>query len=180
MERTLLTLAVVATIALSFLGMWIGWRRKQNREVAPIQTALPTGSKELTEPVLARFAGSTTSGNWLDRVTNYGLGTPRGITFQIFETGIFIQDEHQPETFKLWIPKSDIQSSITKRGIAGDVVEKNGMIIVTWKLGDLLLDTGVRVSRHADHELIVNELRNFPVSTDSNGFTGVVAGGVNE
>lgn len=158
-ERTLLTLAMLAIIALSFLGMRRGWRNKSKREVAPIKTQIPAGATKVTEKVQARFAGTTTTGNWLDRITNYELGTPRGIQLQIFDQGIYLSDELN---FNLWIPKSDIQSVGTKRGIAGDVVDKAGMIIFNWLLGDLSVDTGVRVARHADHELIVKALQSFP------------------
>jgi hypothetical protein len=58
----------------------------------------------------------------------------------------------------LWLPKQDIVAVRTGRGIAGDVVEPDGMIIVSWTLGDTTLDSGIRVSRNADHEQVLGEL----------------------
>ena len=138
-----------------------GWRKKFRADLAPIQTQVPIGANVISPKVAARFAGTTTSGNWLDRVTNQELGTPRGIDFQVFDQGVFFTDG---QDFNLWLSKDQISQVRTGRGIAGDVVEKEGMLIFTWQLGDSLLDTGVRVSRHADHELIVMALNSFPNS----------------
>ena len=158
-ERTWLTLLMIAIIGLSFLGMRKGWQNRGKRELPPIETSAPSQLTELSPNVEARFAGTTISGKWLDRVTNYGLGTPRGVKLQIFTEGIYISDLDQ---FNFWICADRILKIATKRGIAGDVVEKDGMLIITWNHGDLTLDTGVRVSRHSDHELIVNAVKNFP------------------
>ncbi len=163
-QRTLLTLLVVAVILLSVFGMARGWRRKTRSDLSPINTQVPTEALAISTKVSARFAGTTTAGNWLDRVTNYELGTPRGIDIQVFNLGVFMTDD---SGFNLWIPKSQILNVTTGQGIAGDVVEKNGMLIFTWQLGDTALDTGVRVSRHSDHELIVTALQNFPSSKQS-------------
>ena len=157
--RTVLTLLVIAVILLSVYGMLRGWRKKNRTGLAPIQTAVPSGANAITPKVAARFAGTTSAGNWLDRITNDELGTPRGIDFQVFDQGIFFTDS---QDFNLWVNKDQISKVRTDRGIAGDVVEKDGMLIFTWQLGETLLDTGVRVSRHADHELIVMALNSFP------------------
>lgn len=157
--RTLLTLAMFALIGLAFLGMRKGWQNRAKREVAPISTAIPTSAIALTEKHPARFAGTTISGRWLDRITNYGLGTPRSAFVQVFDSGIFVTDDLD---FNLWIAKDVITNVGTKRGIAGDVVEKDGMLVITWQLGDLVVDSGIRVNRHQEHELVISALSGFP------------------
>lgn len=159
--RTALTLIVIAVILLSVYGMARGWRKKFRANLAPISTEVPAGANQISPKVAARFAGTTTAGNWLDRITNQELGTPRGIELQVFDQGVFLTDDDE---FKLWISKTQISKVATGQGIAGDVVEKSGMLIFTWQLGETLVDTGVRVSRHSDHELIVMALANFPGS----------------
>lgn len=162
--RTLMTLAMFAIIGLSFLGMRKGWQKRAKREVAQISSSIPTGVTALTEKHPARFAGTTISGKWLDRITNYGLGTPRSSFVQIFDQGIYVTDALD---FNLWIDKSDIKNVGTKRGIAGDVVEKDGMLVITWQLGDLLLDSGIRVNRHQEHELVISAVTNFPKNVNT-------------
>jgi len=167
-KRTFLTLIMFAIIGLSIWGMRIGWRNRARREVAQPVTELPTGLKQVSQAVAARFAGTTISGNWLDRITNFDLGTPRGIDLQIFEEGIYLSDQTK---FKLWLAKNSITNITTSRGIAGDVVEKDGMLVITWQLGELLVDSGIRVSRHADHELIIKALENYPKNRQQNTLT---------
>jgi hypothetical protein len=163
-ERTMLTLLMVLIIGLAFLGMRKGWLNKSKRVIAEIETRQPTNVNPLTSPCEARFAGTTTAGNWLDRITNQGLGTPRSITIQIFREGIYLTDDGQ---FNLWLDSDAIKEISTNRGIAGDVVDQAGMLKFTWHLGDLLVDTGVRVNRHLDHELIVEALQTFPSAAAS-------------
>jgi hypothetical protein len=162
-KRAFLTLIMFVLIGLSFWGMRIGWKNRSRQDIELPSTDIPAGAIKFTEPLLARFAGTTTSGSWLDRITNFDLGTPRGVDLQVFNTGIYLSDQSQ---FSLWIAKEQITNIATKQGIAGDVVEKDGMLVITWKLGDLLVDSGLRVNRHADHELIVSALKTFPRSTD--------------
>jgi hypothetical protein len=149
-KRAFLTLIMFVFIGLSFWGMRIGWKNRSRQDIELPSTDIPAGAIKFTEPLLARFAGTTTSGSWLDRITNFDLGTPRGVDLQVFNTGIYLSDQSQ---FSLWIAKEQITNIATKQGIA-------------WKLGDLLVDSGLRVNRHADHELIVSALKTFPRSTD--------------
>ena len=146
-------------MALAFAGMRKGWKRRANRVIPQIEIDIPAGSTQVSPKVAARFSGTTIAGNWLDRITNQRLGTPRGVFVQVFNQGIFITDD---ASFHLWIDAQKIHYISTSRGLAGDVVEKNGLLKITWQLGDLAVDTGVRVNRHSDHELIVNAVKIFP------------------
>ena len=161
--RTLLTLAMLAAIALAFFGMrraWLGKEKKFAHLPAP-ETTVPSGAVALGEPALARFAGTTSAGNWLDRVVVHGLGTPRAIEFQVFDSGLSITDGND---YSLWIPKSKISGIKTGRGLAGDVVEPDGMFLVTWALGSDSLDSGIRIERHSEHERIAQLLSGFKSS----------------
>lgn len=150
-SRTILTFAVIAIIALAIWGLrraWLGKAAEFAALPAPAST-LPTTATALTPAYPARFAGTTVSGQWLKRVTVHGLGTPRGITASVYREGIYLTDD---ANFSLWLALESITGLRAGRGIAGDVVEPDGMVILTWKLGEQLLDTGLRISRHEDHQ----------------------------
>jgi len=155
--RIAFTLLTIAIIALAVWGMRRSWAKKDRQFAhlpAPIAQA-PEGTKWVVGPVDARFGGTTTTGQWLNRVVTHNLGTPRGVTVAVSPDGLWLTDDTD---FNLWLPAQDIVAVRTGRGIAGDVVEPEGMIIVSWTLGDTTLDSGIRVSRHADHEQVLNEL----------------------
>ncbi len=150
-SRIIFTIAVFAVIGLAIWGMrraWLGKAKKFSHIPAP-DTAVPVGSVSVTGAFDARFAGSTVSGQWLNRITVHALGTPRGVIASVHSDGIFIEDDGD---FSLWLPKSDLTAVRAGRGIAGDVVEPEGMVILTWTLGDQSVDTGLRVNRNSDHE----------------------------
>lgn len=155
--RIAFTFITVAVIALAVWGMRRSWAKKARQFAhlpAPIAQA-PEGTQWVAGPVEARFGGTTTTGQWLNRVVTHNLGTPRGVTVAVSPDGLWLTDDTD---FNLWIPTQDIVSVRTGRGIAGDVVEPDGMIIVSWTLGDTTLDSGIRVTRNADHEQVLGEL----------------------
>lgn len=157
-SRILLTLLVVGVIALSLWGMRRAWlaKSRQFRDLPQPASAVPHGSVATTEPFEARFAGSTVSGQWLNRITVHALGTPRSVVAMVHDDGIVITDDAD---FTLWISRTAISTIHTGRGIAGDVVEPDGMVIVTWTLGEQLIDTGLRISRHEEHDIFIQAAR---------------------
>jgi hypothetical protein len=44
------------------------------------------------------------------------------------------------------------------RGIAGSVFERDGIVIVTWRLGDSLLDSGIRADTADQHVELLTAL----------------------
>ena len=154
-SRIIFTVLVFLVIGLALWGMrraWLGKAKKFAQLPAPA-TAIPHGSIAVTDNFEARFAGSTVSGQWLNRITVHALGTPRSVVASVHQDGIVITDEGD---FTLWIAREDISNIRTGRGIAGDVVEPDGMTIITWTLGEQLIDSGVRIARHSDHEIFIN------------------------
>ena len=150
-SRIIFTLVVVVVIGLAIWGMrraWLGKAKAFEHLPAP-QVAPTANSVPVTQEFAARFAGSTVSGQWLNRITVHALGTPRGVVASVHSDGIFINDDGD---FTLWIPKTDLKNVRSGRGLAGDVVEPEGMVILTWNLGDQSIDTGLRVNRNLNHE----------------------------
>ena len=161
--RLAFTFLTLLVIGLAVLGMRRGWNGKA-RKFAPLsapESDIPADAQLLCGPFEARFAGTTTHGNWLDRVTVHGLGTPRGVAVSLFQDGLWLTDSDE---FSLWIPKAAITNVATSRGLAGDVVEPDGMIIIEWALAQtaesqvMALDSGIRITRHDDHNNFLNHI----------------------
>ena len=74
--RWLPVLILFALLGLAYLGMWRGWRRRGRKHDLPPLVEAPAVA-DLPTPTLeagARYFGTTTSGDWLDRVVARGLG----------------------------------------------------------------------------------------------------------
>lgn len=163
-QRSILVAVVFFAIGLAFLGMRSAWVKK-SRAFSNLPKPLRFANEEsviVVGPVEGRFSGTTTAGNWLDRVTVHDLGLPQSITVSVHDDGLHLRGSGD---FALWIPREQIHGVRTSRGLAGDVVEPDGMIIVAWRLGYQDVDSGIRVSRHADHEQILAALVSLVAST---------------
>jgi hypothetical protein len=139
--RLLLSLAVVAFFVLCAAGMRLGWRNRQRRQsYLPELPAVP----DLGIPVLAEltgvYVGTTTAGDWQDRIVAHGLGNRAATTVRLFDNGVLLDNAGGP----LWIPADDLVDVRTDRALAGKAMGVDGLLVFRWRLGEHVLDSGVR------------------------------------
>ncbi|WP_020672675.1 hypothetical protein [Amycolatopsis nigrescens] len=144
MDRLLLTLAVVVFFLLCAWGMWLGWRRKarsQSVQVPPF----PTAPEDVGEPLLPAAEGlyvsTTRARQWQDRIVTRGAGLRTSATWRVYPGGLDVRRVGAPD---FWIPAESIVEVRKDRAIAGKVMGTDSLLIITWRLGDVLLDTGFR------------------------------------
>jgi len=139
-------LILFGLLALAYLGMWRGWRRRGRRhDLPPLADASPVVDPSLE--ATGRYFGTTTAGNWLDRVVARGLGTRSGCEVSLSAAGL---DVVRPSS-SFRIPAAALRGARLDKGIAGKVVPPQGIVVVTWQHGDLLLDSGFRFADPARH-----------------------------
>jgi hypothetical protein len=152
-ERAALTLLVVAVIAVVLVLMRRGWVRRGRRQddILPLPRvpALPTTSERGTETegtqvldVPARYLGATRSGDWLDRVVVHGLGVPSAARVTVTSAGVWVVRDGAPDLF---VAADRVAGVRHDRGAAGRVLEKDGVLVITWRHGEQLIDLGLRV-----------------------------------
>ena len=142
--RWLPVLLLLALVLLVYLGMWRGWRRRRGRHDLPPLVETPPVA-QLPTPRLqagARYFGTTTSGEWLDRVVARGLGPRSSCRLSLSTAGLDVI--RLAGSFR--IPASALRGARHDQGIAGKVVPPHGVLVVTWQHGDHLLDTGFRLT----------------------------------
>ncbi len=130
-------------LALAYLGMWRGWRRRASRHDLPPLVAAPPVT-ELPPARLqagARYFGTTVSGSWLERVTAQGLGPRSTARLSLSSEGLDVI--RIAGSFR--IPARALRGARHDQGIAGKVVPPHGVLVVTWEHGDHTLDTGFRL-----------------------------------
>ena len=59
----------------------------------------------------------------------------------------------------LWIPAKKLAVITTDRGMAGKVVEKNGLVVIGWTLDGHRVQTGFRTRYAEDKQAVLRELR---------------------
>jgi hypothetical protein len=167
--RTLLTLLVVLAAVAAVALMRRGWRRRAQRQAdlpAPSVVALPgTSAKPAAEPpseatvrrgpVAGRYLATTASGDWLDRIVVHGLGVPSQAAITVRDDGILVERTGARDVF---VPGEDLVEVQLGRAIAGAVYEEGGLLVLTWRLGDRVLDTGFRAGRVDEHAELVDAI----------------------
>ncbi|MFE0379270.1 hypothetical protein ACFW1M_27670 [Streptomyces inhibens] len=122
---------------------------------------LPAAPADPGEPRLTlsgRYHGSTTAGQWLDRIVARGLGTRSRAELTLTEQGL---DVVRPGAADFFVPVTALRGARLDKGIAGKVLTEGGLLIVTWEHGDKQIDSGFRSDRAGEHPAwveAINEL----------------------
>ena len=146
--RIALTLIVLIIIGLAVWGMSRGWKNKARRqhEIAAPAAVPTTEAALLGGPTEGTYLASTTAGQWLDRIVVHSLGVPSRATVSVRSDGVAVEREGEPAFF---IARPDLRAVRLDRGIAGEVYEAGSVLIITWALGDVVLDSGFRAQQTA-------------------------------
>ena len=134
---------LLGVLLLAYLGMWRGWRRRAGKHHLPPLVPAPAVA-DLPPARLqsgARYFGTTTSGDWLDRVVARGLGARSSCRLSLSAEGLDVI--RLAGSFR--IPAASLRGARHDQGIAGKVVPPHGILVVTWAHGDYELDTGFRL-----------------------------------
>ena len=171
--RIAFTALTFAAVGLALLGMRRGWRRRGERQayLGPLPV-VPAERGELHAHGAGKYHGSTIAGLWLDRVVVHGLGVPSRVEVSVHGAGVLLE---RPGATTLWIPVAWLRAARLDRGIAGEVLEQAGIVVLTWalppapetdaRLGtDTLLDTGFRLDTAFDQSLVFEWTRALLIS----------------
>ena len=158
MEKWQAVVVLVAVVALLYLAMWRGWRRRAAKHDLPPLAPVPSVDA-LPEARLsggARYFGTTVAGDWLDRVVARGLGARSTCRLQLSAEALDVV--RLAGSFR--IPATALRGARHDQGIAGKVVPPHGLLVVTWQHGNLTLDSGFRLTDEAVADKGVTEAHN--------------------
>ena len=135
-------LLLAVFVVLVFLGMWHGWRKRARKHQLAALQPVPDAEGAPELEATGRYFGTTVAGDWLDRVVARGLGTRSECRITLSTQGL---DVHRGSgAFR--IPADALVGARHARGLAGKVVPPHGLLVVTWRHGDYVLDTGFRLT----------------------------------
>ncbi|MFP5335590.1 MAG: hypothetical protein ACLGIV_09775, partial [Actinomycetes bacterium] len=153
--------AVVPLLVLVPLLLWAmrrGWQARARRQAhVPAPPPAPQAvDGEVLGGVDAVYVTTTSAGRPLDRVVVHGLGVRSNAVVTVSRAGVLVAREGAPD---VWVPTDAVRGARRQRGMVGKTVEKEGLVVLTWQLGDEQVDTGLRVRRDADRRRLVDAVR---------------------
>jgi hypothetical protein len=146
---------------LLFVGLvyWLmrqGWQwRRTLQGGLPALPQAPEAPGEALLSTEGRYHGSTTAGQWLDRIVAHGLGVRSRAVLTLTGQGLDVDRTGAPGFF---VPAAALRGARLDKGIAGKVLTEGGLLVVTWEHGGTLIDSGFRSDRAAEHPAWVEQI----------------------
>ncbi|GAA5166698.1 transporter [Amycolatopsis dongchuanensis] len=139
--------------------MRVGWRRRA-RSQSVLVPPFPQVPADPGEPLLEApglYVSTTTAGNWQDRIVTRGMGLRGRAVLRRYPGGIEVDRAGAPG---FWIPDEAVTGVRRGSAIAGKVMGSDSLLIVTWRLGEVELDTGFRGDDHGTYDQWIDSLSN--------------------
>ncbi|MGI4894162.1 MAG: hypothetical protein ACRYF3_03495 [Janthinobacterium lividum] len=147
--RWLAVVVLVVALLVLWRMMFMGYRGRALRQRT--QLPRPIGSKNwksLRDGLEGTYVSTTDAENALDRIAAHGLGMRSAVVLGFVEEGIgFLRQGAR----SFVVPAADVVGVGHGPGMVGKWMGKgNGLVIVRWKLGDRIVDTGVKPRHPAE------------------------------
>ncbi|WP_438488982.1 PH-like domain-containing protein [Streptomyces sp. S186] len=143
---------VVGLLVFVVFVYWLmrqGWKwRGTLQGDLPELPAAPTDAGEVRLSLSGRYHGSTTAGQWLDRIVARGLGTRSRAELTLTDQGLAVE---RPGATDFFVPAAALRGARLDKGIAGKVLPEGGLLVVTWEHGGKQIDSGFRSDRAGEH-----------------------------
>ena len=156
-DRLVPVLLLVLLFLLALGAMAWGWRRRGRRQQDLPELPQPiAGGKALeisADPLRARgvYVSTTLAEQPLERVVAHGLGArSRAVLAATEDAGRPVLRVDRQGASSFVIPVGDVLSVHTAPGMAGKWVGGDGLLVLRWRLGRTVLDTGFRLDRAED------------------------------
>ncbi|MFE9066157.1 hypothetical protein [Streptomyces violaceusniger] len=147
---------LLLVIALVYWLMREGWKWRGTLQGGlPELPQAPSGPGDPELTMSGRYHGSTTAGQWLDRIVAHGLGTRSRVELTLTDQGVSVI---RPGAQDFFIPAAELRGARLDKGIAGKVLAEGGLLVITWQLGEKLIDSGFRSDHAAEHPAWVDAL----------------------
>lgn len=148
LRRALAVLVLALVVAAIGIGMVRGWRARERRQSGIAAPAEPPRS--LGKPVATltgTYVSTTVAGQFLDRVVAHGLGPRSTAVLAVHPSGLVLSRNGADPLF---VPAADVVGIGDSAGMTGKVVGRPEILLVRWRTGDSVLDTGFRPGWRAD------------------------------
>ena len=160
---------VVGLIVLVAFVFWLmrqGWKwREKLQSGLPELATTPDGYEdgETLLTLTGRYHGSTTAGQWLDRIVAHGLGARSRAELTLTAQGL---DVVRPGAAGFFVPAGALREARLDKALAGKVLPEGGLLVLTWAHGGTLIDSGFRSDHAAEHRAWADAVNNLTRTTE--------------
>ena len=154
METYHVGLIGLAFFAVLVLLAFLAWRRRIARQESLLRKPM-----ELQRPIAGSncfYVATTFADRPLDRVIAHGLAHRGHASLYVDEAGLQIQRTGE---MGLIIPRKDLVTVSTGSAVIDRAVEKDGLVVVRWRLGSTELETHFRFVDSESRSQIVSALQ---------------------
>ena len=158
-ERFVPAAAVIGFLLLLLVLMYLGFRARQRRQSGiphPLEVPDDTGARLIELDVL--YVASTVVDQPLERIAVQGLGYRARASVAVFDRGVALGIAGEPDA---WLPASDIAQVDRSTFVIDRVVERNGLVRITWRLGGDPIDSYLRVTNGPDQTALITAIRSI-------------------
>ncbi|WP_461110493.1 PH-like domain-containing protein [Streptomyces calidiresistens] len=143
------TIGMLLVVVLLYWLMSRGWARRGSfHSDLPELPVDPAPDAPARMVLRGRYFGSTTTEQWLDRIVTRGLGTRSTAELTLTDHGVRVV---RPGARDFFVPADRLIGARLDRGIAGKVLTDGGLLVLTWRHGERVLDSGFRSDRAEEH-----------------------------
>lgn len=155
MDQLTTVLVTVLVLAVLFALLRRGWTTRVRRQSGIPAPAAPPAGLEEREPRLVvpgMYVSTAETGAPLERIAAHGLGVRARARALVLEDGVLLDRQGAPALF---VPAADLVAVGTSSGMVGKFVERDGLAVLTWRLGPTVVDTGFRTQRAEDKQRLL-------------------------
>ncbi|MFD0481130.1 hypothetical protein ACFQ46_00870 [Kineococcus sp. GCM10028916] len=147
--KVLAVIVLVAALLVLWRMMFMGYRGRALRQRRDLPR--PVGARDwkaMSRSVEGIYVSTTDAENALDRIAAHGLGSRSAVQLGFVEEGIgFLRQGAR----SFVVPVGDVLGVGHGPGMVGKWIGKEkGLIVLRWKLGDRVVDTGVKPRHPAE------------------------------
>lgn len=164
--RVLAVAITLALIALALWGMRRGWLNRQRRQADIVAPRQEPGAMSFAVDEPGLFIGTSRHGDWLDRIAVHDLGVRSQAVCHVGSDGLWLERQGAADVV---IPAGDLVEVRVDRGVAATVRSKDSVLVFSWNLGEVRVDTGFRPSTADGQQRLLHEMTQagLPIRTES-------------
>lgn len=143
MDRSVLLAIVVVFMFVLLSLLIVGWRRRQKRQstIAALTAPPPDHGKVLGE-FDGKYVATTVADQPFDRIAVHGLGFRGPVCLEVTDAGLVVRIAGTPD---FWIARDAVRGIHRATWTIDRAVEKDGLHVVAWSLGDHDVDSYLRL-----------------------------------